>query len=54
MFYADTVGLAKVLARLNEFLAVHGKSWQPSTLLERLAREGRSFESLDANKGSTP
>jgi 3-hydroxyacyl-CoA dehydrogenase len=54
MFYADTVGLAKVLARLNEFLAVHGKSWQPSTLLERLAREGRSFESLDANKGGTP
>jgi 3-hydroxyacyl-CoA dehydrogenase len=53
MFYADTVGLAKVLTRLNEFLAIHGKSWQPSTLLERLAREGRSFESLDANKGGT-
>jgi 3-hydroxyacyl-CoA dehydrogenase len=54
MFHADTVGLAKVLARLNEFLAVHGKSWQPSTLLERLAREGRSLQSLDANKTGAP
>ena len=52
MFYADTVGPAKVLARVTEFLAVHGKSWQPSALLERLAREGRSLGWLDANKGA--
>jgi 3-hydroxyacyl-CoA dehydrogenase len=52
MFHADTVGLPKIVARIGEFLAVHGKSWQPSALLERLAREGRSFGSLDekANK----
>jgi 3-hydroxyacyl-CoA dehydrogenase len=53
MFFADTVSPAKVLARVTEFLAVHGKSWQPSALLERLAREGRSFGWFDANKGAS-
>jgi 3-hydroxyacyl-CoA dehydrogenase len=52
MFYADTVGAAKVLARVRELLAVHGKSWQPAPLLERLAGEGRSFGWLDANKAA--
>jgi 3-hydroxyacyl-CoA dehydrogenase len=52
MFHADTVGVAKVLGRVNEFVKEHGKSWQPSALLERLAREGRTFASLDSAKGA--
>ncbi len=52
MFHADTVGVAKVLGRVNEFVKEHGKSWQPSALLERLAREGRTFASLDSSKGA--
>ncbi|MGO9837488.1 MAG: 3-hydroxyacyl-CoA dehydrogenase NAD-binding domain-containing protein [Polyangiaceae bacterium] len=55
MFYADTVGLAKILTRVQEFLAKHGKVWTPSPLLQRLASEGRTFASLDAQRaGNVP
>jgi 3-hydroxyacyl-CoA dehydrogenase len=37
MFYADTVGVPKVLARIREF------GWKPAPLLERLVKEGRGF-----------
>jgi len=47
MFYADTVGLAKILARIREFKEKHGKVWEPSPLLVRLAGEGKTFASLD-------
>ena len=43
MFYADTVGLDKVLARVKAFHAEHGELWKPAPLLERLAREGKRF-----------
>ena len=43
MFYADTVGLPTVLARVNEYRRQFGDYWQPSPLLERLASEGRGF-----------
>ncbi len=52
MFHADVVGLPKIHARLREFLAQHGKAWEPSALLERLAREGKTFASLDAGRGA--
>ena len=45
MFYADTVGLDKVLARVQEFHRQHGELWTPAPLLERLAREGKRFNS---------
>jgi 3-hydroxyacyl-CoA dehydrogenase len=51
MFYADTVGLPKVVARLRDFLGQHGKSWEPSALLDRLAREGSTFSAFDASRG---
>ncbi len=51
MFYADTVGLPVIYARVLEFAAKHGKVWTPSPLLERLAREKKTFASLDADKG---
>jgi 3-hydroxyacyl-CoA dehydrogenase len=43
MFYADTVGLPTVLARVNEYREQFGDYWQPSPLLERLAGEQRGF-----------
>jgi 3-hydroxyacyl-CoA dehydrogenase len=43
MFYADTVGLDKVCAKVEEFHRVHGEFWKPAPLLARLAREGKRF-----------
>ena len=45
MFYADTVGLPTVLARVNEYRERCGDYWQPAVLLEKLAAEGRGFHS---------
>jgi 3-hydroxyacyl-CoA dehydrogenase len=45
MFYADTVGLPTVLARVKEYRQHFGDYWQPSPLLEKLAAEGRGFHS---------
>lgn len=45
MFYADTVGLSTVLARVREYRGQHGDYWKPAPLLERLVAEGRSFHS---------
>jgi 3-hydroxyacyl-CoA dehydrogenase len=48
MFYADTVGLENVLARVREFEARHGSDlWSPASLLEQLVKEGRTFASYD-------
>jgi 3-hydroxyacyl-CoA dehydrogenase len=43
MYYADTIGLSRVLARMEEFRAKLGDDFKPSPLLERMAREGASF-----------
>ncbi len=43
MFYADTVGLKTVLAKLKEFEAKFGDDFKPAALLERLAAEGGAF-----------
>ena len=43
MFYAETIGLATVLARVNEYRARFGDYWRPAPLLERLVADGRSF-----------
>src|SRR5262245_39474959 len=43
MFYADTVGLATVLSRVNEYRARFGDYWEPAPLVERLVAEGRGF-----------
>jgi len=40
MFWADTVGLPKVVARLKEFETRYGDAFAPSPLLERLAKSG--------------
>ena len=47
MFYADTVGVSAVVAKVKEFQGKHGKVWQPSALLEKLASDGKTFASFD-------
>ena len=43
MWYADTVGLASVCKRIEEFHEQHGELWEPAPLLKRLAKEGKKF-----------
>jgi len=44
MFYADTVGLDKVLASIEKFSKGYmGDVWKPAPLLVKLAKEGRKF-----------
>jgi 3-hydroxyacyl-CoA dehydrogenase len=43
MFYADQIGLDKVLGRLKELEATAGPQWAPAPLLDRLANEGKTF-----------
>ena len=51
MFYADTVGLKNVLARIEEFKTQHGADlWEPAPLLRQLADSGKTFESFDKEK----
>jgi 3-hydroxyacyl-CoA dehydrogenase len=47
MFYADRVGLKHVYERVAGFHRELGDRWRPAPLLERLAREGRTFQELD-------
>ncbi len=44
MFYADTVGLDKVLASMQKFQqGYQGAQWKPAPLLVQLAQQGRRF-----------
>jgi 3-hydroxyacyl-CoA dehydrogenase len=48
MWFADTVGLKKVRDRIAEFQAQHGDAWKPAPLLDKLADQGETFASWDA------
>jgi len=51
MFFADTIGLRQVLARVQEFEEQHGSDlWAPADLLKQLAGGGSSFASYDRAK----
>jgi 3-hydroxyacyl-CoA dehydrogenase len=51
MFYADTIGLGEVLARIREFEKQFGSDlWRPAPLLQELAVSRKTFGSL-AEKG---
>ena len=50
LFYADTVGLATVLARVTEFYRELGERWRPAPLLELLARDRGTFREYDRAK----
>jgi 3-hydroxyacyl-CoA dehydrogenase len=45
MYYADQLGLDKVVARLREFEAKYGPQYKPAPRLERLAAEGKKLTS---------
>jgi 3-hydroxyacyl-CoA dehydrogenase len=48
MFYADTLGLETVIARLEEFRQLTGDAnWTPHPLLRRIADEGKTLGSLN-------
>jgi 3-hydroxyacyl-CoA dehydrogenase len=53
MWYADTVGLRKVYARIQEFEKQHGKLWAPTPLLKQLAEQGKTFGDFDKRVGET-
>ncbi len=46
MFWADTVGLPKIVAALRQFEAAYGARYAPSALLVKLADDGKTFGSL--------
>jgi 3-hydroxyacyl-CoA dehydrogenase len=46
MFWADTIGLDKVLAAMKRFEAEMGEDFRPSPLLARLVAEGKGFKDL--------
>ena len=48
MFYADTVGLANVLADIKRFHEKDGFYWKPAPLLEQLVKEGKTFADYQA------
>lgn len=43
MFWADTVGLPKIVETLRRYEAEHGPRFKPAQLLETLAKEGKSL-----------
>ena len=48
MYYADSVGLDVVLAKLQSFQEQDGGDfWQPAPLIEKLVSEGKSFKDLN-------
>ena len=44
MFWAEQIGLDKVLAKIEEYHKVHGVFWEPAPLLARLAKAGKGWE----------
>jgi 3-hydroxyacyl-CoA dehydrogenase len=50
MFYADRVGLSRVLDRINGFHRDLGPRWEPAPLLVRLAASGGTFREMDLSR----
>jgi 3-hydroxyacyl-CoA dehydrogenase len=46
MFWADSIGLDKILSAMNGFQAKMGDAFKPSALLEKLVAEGKGFKDL--------
>jgi 3-hydroxyacyl-CoA dehydrogenase len=44
MYYADSVGLARIRDRLVVLQSQHGQFFRPTALLDRMATEGRRFQ----------
>jgi 3-hydroxyacyl-CoA dehydrogenase len=48
MYYADTIGLATVLKRVEAYRARFGSYWKPAPLLEELVAAGGKFSALQS------
>ncbi len=46
MFYGDTIGLDKVLAKMKAFEGSMGAEFKPAALLEKMVAEGKRFQDL--------
>jgi len=46
MFWADQVGLDKILNTLQKFHEQYGDIWKPAPFLEKLVKEGKGFKDL--------
>lgn len=46
MFWAEQIGLDKVVATLRKLAPTHGSRWAPAPLLVRLAESGRGWQSI--------
>jgi 3-hydroxyacyl-CoA dehydrogenase len=46
MYWADQIGLPKILERLKAYESAMGEQWKPAALLEQLAAEGKGFKDL--------
>jgi len=53
MWYADTIGLKKVYARVCEFHKQLGEAWESAPLLAQLAKEGKTFADYTRSKMAT-
>jgi 3-hydroxyacyl-CoA dehydrogenase len=53
MWYADSIGLGNVCARVREFERRHGEMWKPAPLLEALAAEDGTFADFSAPSKAT-
>ena len=45
MYWAEQIGLGKVVETMQRLAPSHGARWRPAPLLERLAQSGRGWES---------
>jgi len=51
MFFAETVGLRKVLARVEEYRARFGDHWEPAPLLQKYVEKDRTLFDGDQDNG---
>lgn len=50
MFYADTVGLKRIVQRISSFEDEFGARWKVSPLLQQLGNNGKTFRSFDEER----
>lgn len=51
MYYADEIGLAEVLERVEDYHQAHGRLWEPAMLLRELVESGQQFRELAVTPG---
>lgn len=52
MFYADSIGLNKIVKRIAEFEREHGPRWKVAPLLYKLAQTNGTFREFDKERAS--